>query len=161
MIQSPEKPTQRAAPRARRAQAQALITMVPCGERRGLAALEVTSETGARGEYFLPFSVNLEDPSGRQYTYAALIAAIDKLRLMRVDRVLILVDDELLVDELERRVEPPKELFMQYVIVGCKLNEFRRAKVIAAQSARLEQLRIRAQALASTIYGASPTRQAI
>ena len=135
--------------------------MVPCGERRGLAALEVSSETGARGEYFLPFSIGLDDPSGRQYSYAALTAAIDKLRSLRVDRALIVIDDELLVDELERRVEPPKELFLQYVIVGCKLNEFRWAKVIAAQSARLEQLRIRAQALASTIYGASPARQAI
>jgi hypothetical protein len=64
------------------------------------------------------------------------------------------VDDEELVDELERKIEPPRELSLQYIILGCKLNEFRRAKVVAAKSSRLEQLRAKTANLAATIYNA-------
>jgi hypothetical protein len=158
VIEAPVKP----APQARKSEFQALVAVVACGPRRGLVGLELISEPGARGEYFLPFSVGAEDPSDREYAYTGLTTAIDKLRSLHVDRVLIVVDDNVLIDELERRAEPPKELFLQYVIVGCKLNEFRRAKVVAAHQTRLEELRIRTKALAATIYNTVPhTAQAM
>ncbi len=153
MIESPVKAT---AP-ARRAEVQALACVVPCGPGRALAALKIAANSGApNGEYFLSVSIETEDASPRAIIYAGLTAAIDKLRSLEIDRVLVLVEDELLVEELERRADPPKELFLQYIILGCKLNEFRRAKVVAAQSTRLEQLRTRAEALAASVYNATP-----
>ncbi len=104
------------------------------------------------GEYFLPFSTETEDASHREFAYTGLTTAIDRLRSLNVDRVLIVVDDDTLVEELERRADPPKELFLQYIILGCKLNEFRRAKIVAAHSSRLEQLRMQTETLAATIY---------
>jgi hypothetical protein len=101
----------------------------------------------------VPFAVG-DEPSSREYAYAGLTAAIDRLRSLNIERVLIVVDDAELVEELERRVEPPRDLFLQYVILGCKLNEFRRAKVVSASSSRLEQLRAKTENLAATIYNA-------
>jgi hypothetical protein len=144
----------KAANTARRAETQALVTVVPCGPNRGLAGLKLIGFTGsASGEYFVPFGVSA-DPSSREYAYAGLTVAIDRLRALRIERALIVVDDEELVDELERKIEPPRELSLQYIILGCKLNEFRRAKVVAAKSSRLEQLRAKTANLAATIYNA-------
>jgi hypothetical protein len=158
MIATPASP----APVARKNEVQALLTVVACGPDRGLAGLHVVGQPGAAaGEYFLPFSFGAREGGERQFAYAGLLAAIDKLRSLHIERVLIVVDDDLLVDELDRRVEPPKELFLHYVFAGCKLNEFRRAKVVAAHSARLEQLRIRTKALASTLYNAPLFAQAL
>ena len=151
MIQSPVKPSHH----TRKAEVQALLSVVACGPKHGLAGLEVIADPGSSGEYFLPFSLGAEDPSDREYVYAGLATAIDKLRSLHIDRVLILVDDEVLIDELERRAQPPKELFLQYVIVGCKLNEFHRAKIVMSHSARLEELRVRTKGLAATIYSAA------
>lgn len=138
----------------RRVEAQALVAAVPCGPSRGLAGIKLVGQSGsASGEYFVPFAVSAE-PSDREYAYAGLTAAIDRLRDQKVERVLLVLDDEALVEELERRAEPPRELFLQYVILGCKLNEFRRAKVVSAKSSRLEQLRAKAENLAATIYNA-------
>lgn len=149
MITSPAKPAQH----TRKAETQALVTVVPCGPRRGLVGIKVVAEPGVpSGEYFLPFTIEAEDASHREYAYTGLTTAIDRLRSLRVDRVLIVVDDDTLVEELERRVEPPKELSLPYVILGCKLNEFRRAKIVAAHSSRLEQLRTQTETLAATIY---------
>lgn len=149
MITSPEKAPQH----TRKAETQALVTVVPCGPRRGLVGIKVVAEQGApSGEYFLPFATESEDASHREHAYAGLTTAIDRLRSLNVDRVLIVTDDDTLVEELGRRAEPPRELFLQYVILGCKLNEFRRAKVVAAHSSRLEQLRTQAENLAATIY---------
>lgn len=153
MIESPAKAT----PHTRKAEVQALVCVVPCESGRALAALKVVgTPAGPAGEYFIPVSVGTEDPSPRAVVYGGLTTAIDKLRSLQVDRVLIVVDDELLVEELERRVEPPKELYLQYIILGCKLNEFRRAKVVATHSSRLEQLRTRAETLAATVYNSTP-----
>lgn len=133
---------------------QALIAVVPCGPHRGLAGIKLIGAPGsAGGEYFVPFTVP-SDASSREYAYAGLTVAIDRLRALKIERVLLVVDDEQLVEELERRLEPPREVFLQYVIVGCKLNEFRRAKVVAATSSRLEQLRAKTENLAATIYNA-------
>lgn len=149
VITSPVRPTNQ----ARKAETQALVTVVCCGQRRGLAGIKLLAEPGApAGEYFLPFTVSTEDASDREYVYAGLTTAIDRLRSLNIDRVLIVVDDDALVDELERRADPPKEVSLQYVILGCKLNEFRRAKIVAAHSSRLEQLRTQTENLASTIY---------
>ncbi len=144
----------KAATTARRLEAQALVTIAPCGPRRGLAGIKLVGVTGlASGEYFVPFAVG-DEPSSPEYAYAGLTAAIDRLRSLNIERVLIVVDDAELVEELERRVEPPRDLFLQYVILGCKLNEFRRAKVVSASSSRLEQLRAKTENLAATIYNA-------
>ncbi|MBV8460407.1 MAG: hypothetical protein JO009_05915, partial [Candidatus Eremiobacteraeota bacterium] len=99
--------------------------------------------------------------SDQEYVYAGLTAAVERLRTAQIERVLIIVDDQQLVDELERKVEPSRELFLQYVILGCKLNEFRRAKVVAATSSRLEQLRSKTESLAATIYDAPLLAHAI
>jgi ribonuclease HI len=153
MIESPVK----TAPQGRRAEVQALVCTVPCGPSRALVALKLIAEAGGpAGEYFLPLALPDEDATNRSVTYLGLTAAIDKLRSLQIDRVLIVVDDDLLVDELERRAEPPKELYLQYVIAGCKLNEFRRARVVLSHATRLEQLRTRAQSLATTVYSATP-----
>jgi hypothetical protein len=150
MMMSPGK----AAPAARRAEAQALVTFVPCGPNRGLAGLQIVGQPGlSGGEYFLPFGTGESGTaSDRALAYGGILAAIDRLRDMKIARVLIIVDDEQLVAELERRAEPAREVFLQYVIVGCKLNEFRRVKVVAAQSSRIEQLRTKTANLAATIY---------
>lgn len=146
---------------ARRAEAQALVTVVPCGPGKGLAGIWLTGVSGAAtGEYFVPFAVSLE-ASHHEYAYSGLIAAVERLRSSNVERVLILVDDRQLVEELERKVEPPRDVIVQYVILGCKLNEFRRAKIVAATSSRLEQLRSKTESLAATIYDAPLLAQAI
>jgi hypothetical protein len=138
----------------RRPEMQALVAVVPCGRNRGLAGIKLAAQTGSpSGEYFVPFAVGA-DPSDREYAYAGLTAAIDRLRDLKIERALIVLDDEKLVEELERRAEPPRELFLQYVILGCKLNEFRRAKVVSATSSRMEQLRARTESLAATVYSA-------
>ncbi len=137
---------------ARRPEMQALVSVVPCGHARGLAGIKLVAQGGpSSGEYFVPFAVS-HDPSDREYAYAGLTAAIDRLRDLKIERALIVVDDAQLVEELERRAEPPRELFLQYVILGCKLNEFRRAKVVSATSSRMEQLRAKTESLAATIY---------
>ncbi len=64
----------------------------------------------------------------------------------------MLTDDATLVNELERQLEPPRDLFLQYVILGCKLNEFSRAKITVTPSERLEELRAKTATLAATIY---------
>jgi hypothetical protein len=148
---SPEKAAS-AAPR--RAEVQALIAVVACGDGRGLTGIKIVGQTASTGgEYFLPFVVG-GDASQREYIYAGLTIAIDRLRALKIDRVLILLDDEVLVSELERHVEPPRELFLHYVILGCKLNEFRRAKVVSAPSSRLEQQRTKTASLDATVYNA-------
>ena len=139
---------------ARRVESQALVTVVPCGPGRGLAGIKLDSPTSSgSGEYFLPFSISPE-ATARECAYAGMTAAIDRLRSLKIERALIIVDDAELVEELERRVEPARELALQYIILGCKLNEFRRAKVVAAKSSRLEQLRAKTENLAATIYNA-------
>jgi hypothetical protein len=138
----------------RRAEAQALIVVVPCGPRKGLAGIRLAGAAGSTaGEYFVPFSVGAE-ATRQEYAYAGLTAAVERLRSSNIERVLIVIDDQQLVDELERKIEPPRDLILQYVILGCKLNEFRRAKVVAATSSRLEQLRSKTESLAATIYDA-------
>ena len=144
----------KAANPVRRAETQALVTVVPCGSNRGLAGIKLVGLSGsASGEYFVPFGVSA-DASAHEYAYAGLTVAIDRLRALKVERALILVDDEELVEELERRAEPPPELSLQYIILGCKLNEFRRAKIVSSKSSRMEQLRAKTENLASTIYNA-------
>ncbi|MBV8162964.1 MAG: hypothetical protein JOZ91_01720 [Candidatus Eremiobacteraeota bacterium] len=146
---------------ARRAEAQALVAFVQCGPGKGLAGIRLTGATGSTtGEYFVPFVVRA-GASDQEYVYAGLTAAVERLRTAQIERVLIIVDDQQLVDELERKVEPSRELFLQYVILGCKLNEFRRAKVVAATSSRLEQLRSKTESLAATIYDAPLLAHAI
>ena len=142
----------KAASPVRRAETQALVTVVPCGPNRGLAGIKLVGLSGsASGEYFVPFGVSA-DASAREYAYAGLTVAIDRLRALKVERALIVVDDEDLVAELERRAEPPAELSLQYIILGCKLNEFRRARVVSSKSSRMEQLRAKTENLAATIY---------
>lgn len=131
-----------------------MVTVVPCGPNRALVGMQIDGQKGSdSGEYFLPVSVGSTAPaSDREYAYAGLTAAIDRLRALKIERALIVVDDQQLVAELERQNEPAREVFLQYVILGCKLNQFRRAKVVAIRSSRLEQLRLKTANLATTIY---------
>ncbi len=157
MIASPGK----APNTGRRAEAQALLAIVPCGSGRGLAGVRIEGLSGSSsGEYFVPFAVG-KDAIEHEYAYAGATAVLQRLRELHIDRVLIVVDDQELVDELERRVEPPRELFLHYVILGCKLNEFRRAKIVAAKSSRLEQLLTKTESLAATIYNAPVLGRAV
>jgi hypothetical protein len=139
--------------RRTRRECQALVAVLRCGAGRGLAALRLVDDTGMAGEHFIPFAV-LERPSqlGRDYGYAGLIAALERLRSLEVKRVLIQIDDQSVVDEIERRAEPHRDLTLQYIILGCKLNEFASAKVIAVPPQRLAELRAKASSLASTVY---------
>ena len=153
MVVSPGKASQA----TRRLESQALVTVVPCGRERGLAGVSVVGAgSAATGEHFVPFAVGPE-ASAREYGYAGLIAAIERLRSLAIERVLIVIDDEDLVADLERRAEPPRDLALAYIILGCKLNEFRKAKVVAARSSRLEQLLRKAEMLAATVYNAPPS----
>jgi hypothetical protein len=138
--------------RARR-DCQALVAVLRCGEGRGLAALQLVDDTGTAGEHFIPFAVH-EQPSqqGRDYVYAGLIAALERIHSLDVRRVIVQTDDPLIVDEVERRVDPHRELTLPYILLGCKLNEFASARVISVPPQRLAGLRAKASALASTVY---------
>jgi hypothetical protein len=145
VIQAPEKTA-----RTRRTELQALLTVVPCAHGHGLSGLRVSGERHT-SECFLPFSVSPDAPR-RAYGYAGFVTALDRLRTFKADRILILTDDDQLVAELERRADPPKELTLEYIIAGCKLNEMRHARLAVAPASRLEDLRAKATALAATMY---------
>ncbi|HLW36965.1 MAG TPA: hypothetical protein VKR99_00915 [Candidatus Eremiobacteraceae bacterium] len=144
----------KAFPTTQKRNAQALLVVVRCGEERGLTGLRLVDDQHvSAGEYFIPFAVsNPSSEHGREFTYAGVIAALDRLRDLKINRLLLLMDDATLVNELERKVEPPRDLFLQYVILGCKLNEFARARVVVTPSERLETLRAKTVNLAATIY---------
>ena len=140
-------------PRKLRRDCQALVVSVRCGPGRGLAAVRLIDETGGAAEHFIPFAVN-EVPSrlGHDFTYAGLISALERLRSLDVRRVLLQTDDEAVVAEIERRVDPHRDLTLSYIILGCKLNEFAHAKIMAVPAERATALRAKALALASTVY---------
>lgn len=139
--------------RRTRRECQALVAVLRCGRGRGLAAIRLVDDTGAAGEHFIPFTVNeLPSQQGHDYTYAGLIAALERLRSLDVKRVLVQTDDPSIVEEIERRVNPHRDLTLPYIILGCKLNEFSSAKVIHVPAQRLAALRAKANALASTVY---------
>ena len=144
----------KSAPPSRLREAQVLLTVVRCGAGRGLVGLRVLDGSpGAASEHFIPFrAAEADNDHGRELTYAGVIAALDRLRALKLHRISILVDDSTLVNELERKLEPPRELFLQYVILGCKLNEFARANVVVTPAERLEELRAKTATLAATIY---------
>ena len=139
--------------RRTRRDCQALVAVERCGPGRGLAAIRLIDDTGAAAEHFIPFAVH-EQPSqlGRDYTYAGLITALERLRSLDVRRVLLQTDDESVVAEIERRADPHRDLTLPYIILGCKLNEFSSARIIAVPPQRLSALRAKAAALASTVY---------
>jgi hypothetical protein len=132
---------------------QALVSIVRCGPDKGIAALRLVDDTGAAGEHFIPFAVR-ESPSqlGHDYTYAGLIAALERLRSLDVKRVLVQTDDQSVVAEIERRVDPHRDLTLPYIMLGCKLNEFAAARLIAVPAQRCAPLRAKAMAFASTVY---------
>ena len=136
-----------------RRECQALVAIERCGPGRGLAALRVIDEAGRAAEYFLPFAVN-EMPAqlGHEYSYAGLIVALERLRSLEIRRVLVQTDDAAVVAEIERRADPHRDLTLSYIILGCKLNEFSSAKIVAVPADRLSALRAKAAALASTVY---------
>ncbi len=144
----------KAPPQPKTRDAQVYLVVLRCGDERGIVGLNIIDESHASaGEHFIPFRVpGGQTDHGRDFIYTGMIAALDRLRKLKLSRVLILVDDATLVNELERKLEPPRDLFLQYVILGCKLNEFNRAKVVVTPSERLEELRARTANLAATIY---------
>ncbi|HEY7992757.1 MAG TPA: hypothetical protein VID24_00940 [Candidatus Eremiobacteraceae bacterium] len=139
--------------RKTRRDCQALVATLRCGPGRGLAALTLIDESGTAAEHFIPFAVH-EMPSqkGHEYTYAGLISALERLRSLDVRRVLLQTDDEAVVAEIQRRTDPHRDLTLPYIILGCKLNEFASARIIAVPAQRLAALRAKASALASTVY---------
>lgn len=152
--------TATATPQVKQREAQALVTVLHCGSQRGLAAVKLLEHGEQGSEYFIPFRLSKAGSElERQIDYAGFIAALDRLRALKLHRLLVLTDDTTLVNELERAIEPPRELFLQYVILGCKLNEFGKARVVVAPSSRLETLRAKAASLAATIYQ-TPEREA-
>ena len=140
-------------PRKVRRECQAMVAILRCGPGRGLAAVRLIDDAGAAAEHFIPFAVHeLPSQLGHDYTYAGLITALERLRSLDVKRVLLQTDDETVVAELERRADPHRDLTLPYIILGCKLNEFASARIIAVPSQRLAALRAKAAALASTVY---------
>ncbi len=118
-----------------------------------MAAVSLIDRAGdGSGEHFIPFSVR-EQPSqlGRDYVYAGLIAALDRLRDLGIRRLLVNVDDPQLVAELEQKAQPHRELTLPYILLGCKLNEFPNAKVVLARPERLAALRAKAASLAAPL----------
>jgi hypothetical protein len=133
---------------------QAHVTVVRCAPNRGVVGIQVLGSLGTdSGEHFIPFEVN-ETPSqlGRDYGYAGMLAALQRLRSLGVRRVVVQTDDVALVNELDHRAEPHSELTLPYIMLGCKLNEFARARIIASPAERLAALRAKAAMLALTVY---------
>jgi hypothetical protein len=140
----------RKAPAGARGDCQAHVAVIRCGAGRGIAAVSLLDRAGSGCEHFIPFSLReLPSQQGRDYEYAGVTAALDCLLSLGVRRVLIHVDDPLLVAELEQRSEPHRELTMPYIVLGCKLNEFSSAKVVLVKPERLAALRAKAESLAA------------
>src|SRR6202521_3874072 len=136
----------RSAPAGARSDCQAYIAVVRCGAGRGIAAVALLDRAGdGTGEHFIPFSVR-EQPSqqGRDYAYAGVTAALDRMLSLGVRRALIHVDDPQLIAELEQRSQPHRELTLPYIVLGCKLNEFANAKLVLVKPERLTALRAKA-----------------
>jgi|GEM_PF-1491093 len=142
--------SERQAAHGARGDCLAQVSVLRCAKGRGLAALSVLDRSGnAGGEHFIPFGLHeVQSLRGRDYLYAGLGAALDRLHSLNVRRAVIQVDDELLVAELNKKTEPHRDLTLLYIMVGCKLNEFSNAKVVAVPAARLERLRSKAESLA-------------
>jgi hypothetical protein len=140
----------RKAPAGARGDCQAHIAVIRCGAGRGVAAVSLLDRAGSAGEHFIPFSVR-EQPSqqGRDYVYAGVTAALDRLLSLGVRRVSIQVDDAMLIAELEQRSQPHRELTLPYIVLGCKLNEFANAKLVLVKPERLAPLRAKAEGLAA------------
>jgi hypothetical protein len=151
----PPPATARLKPRVGRdADYQAHVTVVRCGQNRGIVGVQVLGSIGTdSGEHFVPFEVQ-ETPSqlGRDYGYAGMLAALRRLRSLGVRRVVVQTDDVALVDELDHRAEPHSELTLPYIMLGCKLNEFVRARIVASPAERLAALRAKTAMLALTVY---------
>jgi hypothetical protein len=147
----------RALSRARRhrdADYQANVAIVRCGPNRGVAGMQILGALGTQsGEHFIPFEIQ-ELPSmlGRDFGYAGMLAVLERMRKLGIRRVLIHSDDVALVDELDHRAEPHRELTLPYISLGCKLNEFARARVLAAPADRLDALREKTAALAGSFF---------
>ncbi len=103
---------QRTTVRSRRRGARALVTVVRRGDRDAVAGLRIIDPSGSvNGEYFLPFCIPKNSAqSDREFTYEGLMRAIDRLHSLQIRLVTIEIEDASLVDELERRAEPPHDL---------------------------------------------------
>lgn len=80
---------------------------------------------------------------------------MDRLHELNVSAVTVQIAEPSLVDEIERRTEPRPELILPYITLGCKLNRFMRAKVLAVPGERVAALRARAAAHAPAAWGRS------
>ena len=150
-------PDRRKAPAGARGDCQARIAVIRCGAGRGIAAVSLLDRAGSAGEHFIPFSLReLPSQQGRDYQYAGVMAALDRLLSLGVRRVLINVDDPQFAAEIEHRCEPHRELTLPYILLGCKLNEFASAKVVLVKPERLTALRAKAESLA-TPFSLLPT----
>jgi hypothetical protein len=133
---------------------QAHVTVVRCAPDRGVVGIQLLGSLGTdSGEHFIPFELT-ETPSqlGRDYGYAGMLAALQRLRSLGVRRVVVQTDDAALVNELDHRAEPHNDLSLPYIMLGCKLNEFARARIIASPADRLAALRAKTAMLALTVY---------
>ncbi len=147
----------RATARARQrrdADYEANVAVTRCGPHRGVVGMQILGALGAQsGEHFVPFEIQ-EIPAmlGRDFGYAGMLAALERMKKLGIRRVLIHTDDSGLVDELDHRAEPHRELTLPYIALGCKLNEFARARLLAAPSERLAALRAKTASLAGSFF---------
>lgn len=140
-------------PRASRAgrygECVATVVVERCAAGRGVAGLQL-SEPGAleQSEYYVPFRLD-ESPAlgGRDFAYAGLRAALERLRRLGVRRVVVRTDEREIVDELARRVQPQRELTMPYVMLGCALNALRNGQLVAVEPGETSELREKTRAL--------------
>src|SRR5437588_9422141 len=90
--------------RASRKTCHAFVAVEKCAPGRGVAGLRLIDERGTAAEHFVPFFVDeLPSQRGRDYVYAGLIAALDRLRTLDVHRVMVMIDDASIVEEIEKR----------------------------------------------------------
>jgi hypothetical protein len=154
-LTAPPPSKSRPRPRVSRdADYQAHITVVRCAPNRGVVGIQVLGALGTdSSEHFIPFEVQ-ETPAqlGRDYGYAGMLTALQRLRTLGVRRVIIQTDDAALVDELDHRAEPHSDLTLPYIMLGCKLNEFARVRILASPADRLASLRAKTATLALTLY---------
>lgn len=153
VLTRPEPETQARSPAALRRECLAFVAVVRYARDRGVVGISLMGGGDVpSGEQFIPFSLR-EKPSlrGRDFAYAGLAAALDRLSQHDVRRLIVHVDDPLLAAELARRADPPPELTMLYISVGCKLNQFAGAKIVFVPRERLAALREKCDAVASAL----------
>ena len=83
---------------------------------------------------------------GRDVGYAALNAVAAELHERGIQRLRFAVEDQRLVADLTDRLPVPAPLAIPYITLGCALNRFRAAAVVATGEPAVRDLSARARA---------------